>query len=320
MNYVDELLKVLSQYLDIQPINRDLFRSNKYGDKLPSPLFRFPVYSALGCRGWEGMIIGFPGRVNDLKSERIGTPFIRLLLYPILELHRRLQLNLSKSLPCIYLIGVRFPDVVLRKLNLLTHLAPNIIVLTRDLLKGIRSEIGEVVSSSQQSENVLQRALCRAMNSTSGLDVPTKSGNLSLGYLSYEVPTFQGSVRPERLDILGYDRKSGSLVAFEIKGPGSGRAELQNLFLQGWEHLRWLEENKRAVKLLYEGPTGRTLNTRKRTRLILGCTDTQLPRLFWELQKKALKTDRYLNIDFIQITKSRQQVNLKSFRELRHLS
>jgi hypothetical protein len=134
----------------------------------------------------------------------------------------------------------------------------------------------------------------------SGLDVPANRASFSLGYVSHEVPTFEGTRNPERLDILGYDQASGALVAVELKRREAGRVELENLFLQAWEHRTWLEENKRAVKFLFEGPRGRRINTRKRARLVLGIGGDSVPDLFWQLRDNAQKSDPHLEIDFVR--------------------
>ena len=102
------------------------------------------------------------------------------------------------------------------------------------------------------------------------------------------------------MDILGYDKTDHSLVAFEIKGPHPSRVDLENLFLQGLEHQKWLELNKMAVKFVIDGPKGRRVNTKKRVRLVLGFFNKEVPDLFWELRRQALRHDRYLRIDFVR--------------------
>jgi len=106
------------------------------------------------------------------------------------------------------------------------------------------------------------------------------------------------------LDILGFDKADGSLVVFEIKGPDASRVDLENLFLQGLEHQKWLELNKMAVKFVLEGPRGKNINTRKRVRLILGFFQDEVPDLFWELRNQALRHDRHLKIDFVHFAHS----------------
>jgi hypothetical protein len=54
-----------------------------------------------------------------------------------------------------------------------------------------------------------------------------------------------------------------------MKGPEAKRVEIENLFLQGLEHRNWLEYNKMAVKLMFDGVRGPRINTRKRVRLLL---------------------------------------------------
>jgi hypothetical protein len=144
------------------------------------------------------------------------------------------------------------------------------------------------------------------MSSPEGLHLPSSKGeDIRTGFLSYEVPTVAGTWKTERLDILGYDRGDGSLVAFEIKGPDAGRPELENLFFQGLEHQNWLEANKMAVKFAMEGPRGTRINTRKRVKLVLGfCEDKKgggIPELFYHLRDEALRKDRFLRIEFCRL-------------------
>lgn len=78
--------------------------------------------------------------------------------------------------------------------------------------------------------------LCQMMDSKDGLVIPHKGNCINAKFLSYELFCAEGNENPERLDILGYDKSDHALIAFEIKGPRTGRVELENLFLQGIEH------------------------------------------------------------------------------------
>ena len=109
-----------------------------------------------------------------------------------------------------------------------------------------------------------------------------------------------------------------SLIAFEIKGPGCGRVQLENLLLQGMEHRNWLERNKMSNKLMLEGPKGKNINTRKRVRLVLGYCDDTIPELFQEIPARELSKDRYLGIDFCRLVPapdSVEKVQVKTFTE-----
>ena len=146
--------------------------------------------------------------------------------------------------------------------------------------------------------------------------IPLKSNSINIKYLSNEVLCFEGTENPERLDILGYDKSNHSLVAFEIKGPGVGRTELENLFLQGMEHRNWIEKNKMAVKLLFDrGPRGKRINTKKRVRLLLGFYGIKVPHIFNELRKESKRRDAYTEIDFVRISKENDEVQLSRFEE-----
>ena len=52
----------------------------------------------------------------------------------------------------------------------------------------------------------------------------------------------------------------------------------------------------------FDTPTGKRINTLKRVRLILGFFKDEVPELFWELRRQALRHDRYIRIDFVRFT------------------
>ena len=310
MKPVEDLLAGLSSHLSIEPVPSGLFQQTKSQAKITEELTRLPVYVARGLRSWGGLVLAFPGSRKQLTTETVGTPYLRRILYPILDLHRRIDNHYPERLPCLYLLGTRFPDVFLRKFRLLASVTPHVVVITSDLLnkaKSLRAEAESAVLPEfpeKVNEAWVQAWLCRKMMEPNGLQVPVKSGDVQLGYLGRELPTSEGTTQPERLDILGFDKANRSLVAFEIKGPSCKHVDLENLFLQGLEHRNWLELNKMAVKFVIDGPKGRCVNTRKRVRLILGFFEDEVPDLFCELRRQALRHDRYLEIDFVHFAHS----------------
>lgn len=197
------------------------------------------------------------------------------------------------------MLGVGFPDVVLRKLRLLELVIPHVVALTPDLL----DEPELPTAGPQVDELWVQSWLCRKMKGPDGLRVPVDEGEIELSYLRHELSTGEGTYRRERLDILGVDKDEKSLVAFEIKGPDCGRVQLENLFLQGLAHQKWLEGNKMGIKFAYDGPEGGRINTRKRVRLVLGFFQEEVPELFWEMRREAMR-DPYLKIDFVGFSHS----------------
>jgi hypothetical protein len=267
------------------------------GPKVTEELTRLPIYLAHGVRSWSGLVVCFPGNREELTTAFVGTPYLRRILYPMLELHRRLRIIGGKELPCIYILGERFPDVILRKFKLLDQVIPHVILLTGDILKSMRSSAIPSVPETM-NEAWAQAMLCREMKVPNGLAVPLLGAQAHLGFLGAELPTGEGTKNPERLDILAYDKSDHSLVAVEIKGPGAKRVEIENLFLQGLEHRNWLEYNKMAVKLMFDGVRGRRINTRKRVRLLLAFFEDRIPPLFHELRGEAIRKDRHLRIDF----------------------
>ena len=302
LSAVNALLCIIKQHMEIEPLPKELSISKKWGNKITDTLTKLEIYIARGDRSWEGLVVGFPGTKEQLSTESVGTPYIREILYPMLDLHRRIQKSEGRRMPCLYLLGERFRDVFLRKFNLLDAVTPHVVVLTNDLLKNLQSSSKKVSPKhSKITEAWIQDFLCRRMMASKGLKIPVNKGSITTGFISYEVPTFEGTQNPERLDILGYDKKDNSLIAFEIKGPDCGRVQLENLFLQGMEHRNWLEENKMAVKFMFEGPKGKAINTKKRVRLMLGFCGNSVPSLFFELKKQAMRKDPYLKIDFCRL-------------------
>jgi len=308
MKPVEGLLAGLGSHLSVEPAPSDLLQRTKSQAKITQELTDLGVYVARGLRSWGGLVVTFPGSTQQLTTEIVGTPYLRKILYPILDLHRRI--NNQEHLPCIYLLGTRFPDVFLRKFRLLASVTPHVVVSTSDLLNKAKSLKAEAESAvlpefpKKVNEAWVQAWLCRKMMELNGLQIPITSGDIQLGYLGRELPAGEGTTQPERLDILGFDEADHSLVVFEIKGPNASRVDLENLFLQGLEHRKWLEMNKMAVKFVIEGPKGRRINTRKRVRLVLGFFEDKVPDLFWELQQQALRHDRHLKIDFVHFAHS----------------
>jgi len=184
--------------------------------RLSGYLRKLELYVCRGARSWQGVVVGFPGTIHDLTPENVGTPYLRKILYPMLDLHAKL--NREEHLPCLYILGRRFNDVFLRKFRFLKTLIPHVIVLTEDLRKKAEKKVKEVPKGkgTPGSEHYYQKKLCDAMMKQEGLRIDTdKNKDLRLGFLSYEFPTVQGTKNLERLDILGYDWEDHSLVAFE---------------------------------------------------------------------------------------------------------
>lgn len=292
----------LERHLTLEVLPDSVLKGSNGGAKITALLSRLHLRVARhSSDSWEGLVVGFPGTAAQLSTDFMGTPYLRKILYPILDLHRRLQDHYSSRLPCLYLLGHRFPDVLLRKFSLLESVTQHVIVLTNDLTQKYGSRALELPTSIH-NEYDAQAFLCREMSANAGMTISAGNGrSLQLKYLAHEVACREGTRQPERLDILAVNQQDKALVAFELKGPGASRLEVENLFLQGIEHLQWLEANKMAVKLIFEGPRGRQINTRKRSRLVLGLFQANVPTLFSELRERAGKRDRHLRIDFVSL-------------------
>jgi hypothetical protein len=300
----------------IHPVEPELFKESAQGGKITEQLTRLDLFRVEGNPSWEGLLVGFPGNRDELSIKSVGTPYLRMILYPILDLHRRLQHHFGKRLPCVYLVGDRFSDDFLRKFELSKQVVPHIIVLTNDLYQCSKNKSLPPRTEKIESETWTQMALCQRMNSQEGLIIPTKNENIKARFLSSEVPCYEGTENPERLDILGYADSDHSLIAFELKGASVGRVDFENQFLQGIEHRNWLEKNRMAVKLLFDkGPKGRRINTTKRVRLLLGFYGERIPHIFKELRKEAIRRDKYLKIDFVQLCNQDGQVMVGMFPE-----
>jgi len=283
---------------------------------------KIEYYVCRGNRSWEGLVVEFPGTKKDLSTRNVGTPFLRKLLYPMLILHKKLEPHYSRPMPCLYLLGDCFNDMFLRKFRFLNSLVPHVIVLSGDLQRWAERKAGHKPTKKPDkiNEYCLQKSLCDRMDPKKGLQLPLSSGeSIRVDLISYEVPTVASTLKTERLDILSYDLDDHSLVAFEIKGPDASRPELENLFFQGLEHQNWLEENKMAMKFAIEGPNGKGINTRKRVKLILGFCEKEIPELFLDMKKQALRGDRFLKIEFCRLIppgKPGGDVKVERFKKL----
>jgi hypothetical protein len=251
---------IQKQGLHISPIPPDLLKKNIYGEKITEHLTRLQLYLVEGNQSWKGLLVGFPGNREELLTKSVGTPYLRKILYPILDLHHRLLPSYpDNNLPCIYFVGDRFTDVVIRKFDLLREVIPNIVVLTHDIYECSKNKSQPPkTKKDQRAEAWTQVKLSQKMYSKEGLIIPTIKKKITAKFLSYEIPCNEGTENPERLDILGYDESDHGLIAFELKGPAADRVELENLFLQGLEHRNWIEKNKMTIKLLFDGgPRGK---------------------------------------------------------------
>jgi hypothetical protein len=306
---------IKNQGLSINQIPPSLLKKNKYGEKITEQLTRLSLSVIEGNPSWEGLFVGFPGNKEQLSTKSVGTPYLRMILYPILDLHHRLRSESGKKLPCIYFVGERFSDVFLRKFELIKDIVPKIIVLTHDIYECAKNKsLPPMTDKNQNNESWTQMKLGQMMYSPGGLTIPTPSRGFNVKFISSEIPCSEGTENPERLDLLGYDVSDHALIALEIKGVNAGRVELENLFLQGLEHRNWIEKNKMAVKLLFDrGPRGKRINTRKRVRLLLGFYGNTVPHIFYELHDEAKRRDKYIEIDFVRISNENDTIIVDSF-------
>jgi len=312
---LDHITRLGLRIVEVPP---SLIKRNEYGEKITDYLTRLNLSVIEGNPSWEGLLVGFPGNVQELSTKSVGTPYLRMILYPILDLHHRLlEVYPEKRLPCIYFVGERFSDVFLRKFELLKEVVPHIIVLTHDIFECSKNKsLPPKTKESERNESWTQMKISHMMNSKEGLIIPTKKKDLKIKFLSSEIPCNEGTENPERLDILGYDESDHGLVAFELKGLAANRVEIENVFLQGIEHRNWLEKNKMAIKLLFDrGPRGRRINTTKRVRLLLGFYGEKVPHIFYELRKESKRRDSHTEIDFIRISNKDDGIILSPIEE-----
>lgn len=96
---VDRLLCCLERHLDVQELPEAVFRGCGAQPKITEELTRLPLRVARGNRRWGGLVVAFPGRAADLTTNFVGTPYLRRILYPLLDLHRRTQRFLGEELP-----------------------------------------------------------------------------------------------------------------------------------------------------------------------------------------------------------------------------
>jgi len=304
---IKPILNHMGKIMKLEKMPPELVRSGAYGSKVTEQLTRLDLSIVKGNKIWEGLAVAFPGDRHDLTTRNVGTPYLRMILYPILDVYHRIQKYEKRRMPCVYIVSDRFSDVLLRKFSLLDTLVPRVIILTNDLYNSaFRKSWYPATKMNSDHESWWQMQLCKKLHSEQGLKIPVRDGKgfIEAGLLSYEVPAAEGTQGKERLDILCYDKNDHSLIAFEIKGPKCGKVELENLFLQGLEHRNWLERNKAAVKFIFDrGSRGRRISMRKRVRLVLGSCDAETLSLFEEIRGQAERVDPYLKIDFVWFEK-----------------
>ena len=82
---VDHLLGILRKYFNngIEEVPSSIFNSKP---RITEELTRLIIRTANGKRSWNGLVVCFPGTSNELATEFVGTPYLRRILYPMLEL------------------------------------------------------------------------------------------------------------------------------------------------------------------------------------------------------------------------------------------
>ena len=117
---IDQIRNHISKNgLRVSPIPTEVIRKGENREKITDYLTRLHLSIVEGNPSWEGLLVGFPGNIAELSTLSVGTPYLRMILYPILDLHHRLQTQFGNRFPCIYFVGERFSDVFLRKFELL---------------------------------------------------------------------------------------------------------------------------------------------------------------------------------------------------------
>ena len=112
--YVNDLKNILERYLTVDEIPNSI----KNNLPLTKNFTRLHLCIAKGNKSWQGLVVGFPGDTKDLTTGNVGTPYLRIILYPILELFQEVNKDLNNNAKCIYFLGSRFSDVFIRKFKL----------------------------------------------------------------------------------------------------------------------------------------------------------------------------------------------------------
>jgi len=106
---IDELLAFFkNNKMRIEKVPKEFFKQKGVNNILT----RLKLRVCYGKRSWEGLIIGFPGNRQQLSTKYVGTPYLRLILYPILDLYLKLQQQSARAFPCLYLLGERFLELI----------------------------------------------------------------------------------------------------------------------------------------------------------------------------------------------------------------
>lgn len=87
-----------------------------------SLLNRLELRVCYGKRSWKGLIIGFPGNRDELSTKYVGTPYLRVILYPILDLYIKLQQQSAKPMPCRNFISQWIENLICSHIPILQDL------------------------------------------------------------------------------------------------------------------------------------------------------------------------------------------------------
>ena len=85
--YILEIEGVLKKHLNVKEVAKEDVRDMGISENL----VRLPIFIIKGDKSWQGLAVGFPGNTEELTTNNVGTPFLRILLYPMLELFQKIS-------------------------------------------------------------------------------------------------------------------------------------------------------------------------------------------------------------------------------------
>lgn len=257
-------------------------------------------------------IVGYGGSGTDLRD--LPTP-LQTELLPLVFKHWN-EISAGNSAVPLLILGHSFDEVFLRKIRLLKIVVPDIRLIQfinvyrfesfKERFKRIRDHYENNLTKAVKIKNEVmdfQSAVVEYLKAGGEL------GGYSYDVLDCEVPAGEGTKKSEVIDILALERKRKWLTVIELKYEKLLNARLQSVIFQGLDYCNWVENNKRALTMLF---LEHAIDVRRRTRLILINGPEKFPEPHKEFTKACNLHDRYQEVE-LYFTNDRIPLVLNQF-------
>ncbi len=122
---VEPVLAHMRKLMTLEEVHPSVLKKGEYGLKVTEQLTRLELSIVKGNRSWEGLVVVFPGDRHDLTTKNVSTPYLRMILYPMLDLCQRIQEDENRRTPCLDPVGDRFLCLVEGFSNRKCHTSPH---------------------------------------------------------------------------------------------------------------------------------------------------------------------------------------------------